>query len=170
MKLLTMTYPSPVGPLFLGSDGENLYWIDFGTAEEKMNKIQNWLKKHRIDPHFKEDPSSFEPVISQLEEYFSGDRKTFDVDFKFVGTEFQKQVWQALTQIPYGETVAYGDIAKTINKPKAVRAVGGALNKNPFSIIVPCHRVIGKNGSLTGFGGGLDKKTWLLEHELKYYD
>lgn len=102
-----------------------------------------------------------------MEEYFSGRLQNFDLPLKPKGTDFQKQVWKALLMIPYGETKSYGDIAKQIGKEKAVRAVGGANHVNPISIVIPCHRVIGKNGNLTGYGGGLEVKEKLLELERK---
>ena len=101
----------------------------------------------------------------QLNDYFAGKLKKFSLKFDFVGTEFQKEVWQALARIPFGETRSYGEIAKQIGRPKAVRAVGAANGKNPISIIVPCHRVIGSNGKLTGFAGGLETKATLLKIE-----
>ncbi len=107
-------------------------------------------------------------ALKQMNEYFSGKRKTFDLPLYFEGTEFQKSVWNELRKIPYGITVSYKDIAEGINNEKAVRAVGSANNKNKIMIIVPCHRVIGKNGKLVGFAGGLDKKEFLLEHEKKF--
>lgn len=105
--------------------------------------------------------------IGQLDEYFRGERKVFTVPIELDGTEFRKTVWQQLLQIPYGKTASYKDVANAIHNPKAVRAVGGANHNNPVSIIVPCHRVIGNNGGLTGYGGGLWRKEWLLEHERK---
>ena len=107
-------------------------------------------------------------TLKQMNEYFSGKRKKFDLPLYFEGTEFQKNVWNELRKIPYGITVSYKDIAEGINNEKAVRAVGNANNKNKRMIIVPCHRVIGKNGKLVGFAGGLDKKEFLLEHEKKF--
>lgn len=104
-------------------------------------------------------------VEQQLQEYFAGQRETFDVPLDFVGTDFQKSVWQALLTIPYGETRSYGDIARQIGNDKAVRAVGAANGKNPISIIAPCHRVIGSTGKLTGFAGGLETKRILLALE-----
>lgn len=101
----------------------------------------------------------------QLMEYFSGKRKTFDLPLAPSGTEFQKKVWKALCQIPYGETRSYGEIAAQIGNPKACRAVGGANNKNPIMIFIPCHRVIGADGSLVGFGGGIDAKKFMLNLE-----
>ena len=107
-------------------------------------------------------------AIHQLKEYFSGTRKSFDLPLEMNGTEFQKKVWNALLDIPYGETRSYKDIAEKIGNPKAVRAVGGANNKNKLMIIVPCHRVIGANGSLTGYAGGMEAKARLIELEKKY--
>ena len=106
--------------------------------------------------------------INQLDEYFSGERKIFHIDVILKGTEFQRKVWNTLKEIPYGVTVSYAMIAGKIGNKKAVRAVGNANNKNPVSIIIPCHRVIGSDGSLTGYGGGLWRKKWLLEHEGAY--
>lgn len=101
----------------------------------------------------------------QLQEYFTGKRKEFQLNLSVEGTDFQKQVWQQLKGIPFGECRSYGDIAQALAKPKAMRAVGAANGRNPLPIIVPCHRVIGSNGTLTGFAGGLDMKEWLLRHE-----
>ena len=103
----------------------------------------------------------------QLEAYFAGQRQTFDLPLKPLGTAFQQCVWQALTTIPYAATTSYGRISQQIQRPKASRAVGAANGRNPIPIIIPCHRVIGSNGTLTGFSGGLAAKQWLLEHELK---
>jgi len=104
-------------------------------------------------------------IQKQLTEYENGKRKVFELPLHLIGTDFQKQVWNALLEIPYGETRSYQEIAIRIGKPKALRAVGGACNRNPIGIIVPCHRVIGKNGSLTGYAGGLSYKELLLKHE-----
>ena len=101
----------------------------------------------------------------QIEEYFAGERRVFDLPLAPEGTAFQQRVWRALVQIPYGETVSYGHIARAIGRPAASRAVGAANGKNPIAIIIPCHRVIGANGTLTGYGGGLPTKQWLLAHE-----
>jgi methylated-DNA-[protein]-cysteine S-methyltransferase len=100
-----------------------------------------------------------------LAEYFSGSRRDFDIPLSLHGTVFQLRVWRTLTQIPYGETCSYGDLARRLDNPGASRAVGLANGRNPISVIVPCHRVIGANGSLTGYGGGLERKRWLLAHE-----
>ncbi|MFT6757823.1 MAG: methylated-DNA-[protein]-cysteine S-methyltransferase [Chitinophagales bacterium] len=103
--------------------------------------------------------------VTQLTEYFSGKRRQFDLTLTNAGTTFQNEVWQQLMAVPFGETASYQDIANNISKPKAVRAVGTANAKNPIFIIIPCHRVIGANGSLTGYAGGIDRKLWLLKHE-----
>lgn len=107
----------------------------------------------------------FTDTISQLDEYFAGNRTTFTVALSPQGTDFQQRVWRALMQVGYGDTVSYGNIAKQLGKPKASRAVGAANGANPIPIIIPCHRIIGANGKLTGFGGGLPTKQWLLAHE-----
>lgn len=110
-------------------------------------------------------PECLEDTVYQLREYFEGARKVFDVELNPVGTDFQKRVWKALLDIPYGKTVSYLDLSKTLGDVKAIRAVAAANGKNPLWIIVPCHRVIGSDGSLTGYAGGLHRKKWLLEHE-----
>ena len=104
-------------------------------------------------------------AVRQLAEYFDGNREDFELPLELEGTEFQRQVWTELTSIPFGQTVSYADLARAIGKPTAVRAVGAANGDNPVSIIVPCHRVIGSDGGLTGYGGGLERKEWLLRHE-----
>lgn len=116
-------------------------------------------------PDWKEDDTAFRHTKKQLDQYFSRQRTEFDLSLKPAGTDFQQQVWQALIDIPYGETVSYRFIAEYIDRPKAVRAVGNANGRNPIPIVIPCHRVIGKDGSLTGFGGGLPVKSFLLDLE-----
>lgn len=112
-----------------------------------------------------EETSLIKQCFQQLHEYFAGERTVFDLPLAPKGTAFQQSVWQALTTIPYGEVCSYGDIARQIGNPKACRAIGGANNRNPIAIIIPCHRVIGANGRLVGYGGGLDKKERLLALE-----
>lgn len=120
---------------------------------------------------FSESPEQpiFQQLTEQLGEYFAGDRQKFDLALAPVGTEFQRLVWAALSEIPFGETRSYGEQAHTIGRPKAVRAVGAANGMNPISIVIPCHRVIGANGNLTGFAGGIDVKQFLLKHESSIY-
>lgn len=124
------------------------------------------LKKHFKDFDLQEDASMNAGSIKQLEEYTEGSRKEFHLDLDIqIGTPFQQSVWQTLLTIPFGQTQHYGAIADGINNPKAVRAVGGAIGRNPISIVIPCHRIIGKNGSLTGYSGGIDVKKKLLAIE-----
>lgn len=112
-----------------------------------------------------EIPSSLQKCVAQLQEYFMGKRTHFDVPLNPQGTEFQKRVWQALIEIPFGKTISYAELSKKLGDIKAIRAVAAANGKNPLWIIIPCHRVIGSDGSLTGYAGGLWRKKWLLEHE-----
>lgn len=146
---------SPVGPLLLVGDERGLRMVEF------LHGRRPKLPK----PEWKKDKAPFGEVIRQLEAYFDGDLKQFDLPLVLEGTEFQLCVWRALRMIPYGETISYAQLAERIGKPKAVRAVGLANGSNPIPIVVPCHRVIGSNGSLTGFGGGLENKKKLLALE-----
>lgn len=111
------------------------------------------------------DPDAFGHVLTQLAEYFAGERAVFDLPLTLEGTPFQREVWQALREIPYGETRTYGDLAAALGRPNAARAVGLANGRNPLSIVVPCHRLVGSDGSLTGYGGGLERKRYLLDLE-----
>ena len=153
-------FESPVGPLLLAGSKNGLQLVSFGAGN----------RTSRVDPEWRLDNSAFVEVVRQLQSYFAGERKHFDLSLSLQGTDFQKTVWTALRQIPYGETISYKELAQMIGKPKAVRAVGAANGANPIPIIIPCHRVIGNDGSLTGFGGGLPLKKRLLElesHQLK---
>lgn len=152
---VTRTVDSPIGPLTLaGTDGvlTHLLMADQRHLPEELD-------------HWEHDDDAFAEVVEQLEAYFAGTRDTFDVELRLEGTAFQQEVWGALLEIPYGETRSYGEIAVRIGRPRASRAVGLANGRNPVSLIVPCHRVIGANGSLTGYGGGLDRKLALLNLE-----
>ncbi len=131
-----------------------------------------YMEEHRHAPALLDnlvaESAWFSDIATQLRSYFSGDLTTFDVPMQLVGTTFQCSVWKQLSAIPYGETISYGELARRIGNPNASRAVGLANGRNPISIIVPCHRVIGANGSLTGYGGGMERKSWLLQHELAF--
>lgn len=151
------TIKSPAGKLKLVASHRGLAAILWENDDPKRVRLSPLAEN-------KEHPVLLE-AERQLNEYFAGKRKTFSVKFDFAGTEFQKKVWQALATVPFGETRSYGQIARQIGRPKAVRAVGAATGKNPISIIVPCHRVIGSNGQLTGFAGGLQTKARLLRIE-----
>ena len=145
---------SPVGSLLLAKDESGLREIRF-KKDSDFDIPVDWTRSDK----------GLADVRRQLVEYFNGTRTTFDLPLAPEGTEFQKNVWQALTQIPHGTTVTYLDIANKLGRPGSVRAVGAANGANPISIIIPCHRVIGSDGSLTGYGGGLENKKWLLKHE-----
>jgi methylated-DNA-[protein]-cysteine S-methyltransferase len=149
------TLSSLVGELLLAGDADGLRMVGF----------QGGTHPTKPQPDWQEDPRPFKQVIAQLREYFAGKRREFDLPLVPEGTAFQLKVWSALRTIPYGKTWSYGELARHIRKPKASRAVGAANGQNPIPIIVPCHRVIGANGSLTGFGGGLKIKRQLLELE-----
>jgi methylated-DNA-[protein]-cysteine S-methyltransferase len=146
---------SPLGGLLLVGEGgvlRNLFMVDGRTP---VAPRREWV----------EDSAAFEAVRDQLAEYFAGKRTAFDLPLDLGGTSFQRRVWSALREIPYGETISYGELAQRIDSPRAVRAVGLANGQNPIGVIVPCHRVIGANGSLTGYGGGLENKRRLLDLE-----
>ncbi|GAA2071232.1 methylated-DNA--[protein]-cysteine S-methyltransferase [Streptomyces albiaxialis] len=150
------TIDSPTGPLTLVAD-EN------GALTGVYMENQRHRPPQETFGH--PDPEPFAEAVAQLREYFAGERREFTVPLALDGTPFQRTVWQALCEIPYGETVSYGQLAERLGKPNASRAVGLANGKNPVSIIVPCHRVVGANGSLTGYGGGLGRKRQLLDFE-----
>lgn len=156
---------SPIGPLLLASTEEGLCFIEFGEEQEALIPFQSWCKKTFLGVSPVYDEVMNAEAKQQLDEYFSGSRKQFDVPIVLYGTPFQKSVWSALTAIPYGETRSYKDMAAAIGASKAVRAIGGANNRNPIPVIVPCHRVIGSNGALVGYGGGLPIKQFLLTLE-----
>jgi methylated-DNA-[protein]-cysteine S-methyltransferase len=146
---------SPIGELILLGDGTSVSELLI-NGDGKFDR----RKQSRV-----QDQSAFADAIDQLDEYFAGERDEFDLALEPEGTEFQRAVWSALEQIPYGETRSYGEIAAAVGRPKAARAVGMANNRNPIAVVVPCHRVIGAGGALVGYAGGLERKTWLLDHE-----
>lgn len=149
---------SPVGELLLSGDGKALCGIGFPEGAMRREPEADWIL----------DEKPLREVKLQLGDYFAGKRKVFDLPLRLDGTTFQVRVLKALQTIPYGQTVSYSYIARRIGKPKAVRAVGAANGRNPIPIVVPCHRVIGANGNLTGFGGGLKTKEFLLRLESEY--
>jgi methylated-DNA-[protein]-cysteine S-methyltransferase len=151
---LYSTVDSPIGELLLTGDGHALHGLYMQDGRRK-----------RIDPGWERADEPFAAVVAQLAEYFAGERREFDVPLVLDGPPFQRQAWHALREIPYGETVSYGEQARRIGQPDAARAIGAANGQNPIAVIVPCHRVIGADGSLTGFGGGLERKRLLLDLE-----
>lgn len=148
-------FDSPVGRLLVAADAEGLLSIRFPTEKQV----------YRPQEHWRQDSQAFAEVFEQLQAYFTGELTRFALPVRFGGTDFQNRVWKILCAIPFGETISYQTLATRMGNPKASRAVGRAIGANPLPIIVPCHRVIGTNGSLTGFAGGLPIKKFLLEHE-----
>lgn len=146
-------YKSPIGLIEIGGSAEAVHSILFVERDDIVNTIHP------------ETPEVLVDCLHQLDEYFKGERHVFTFPYYFEGTDFQQTVWDALTTIPYAETGSYKDIAVSIKNEKAVRAVGTANGKNKLSIVIPCHRIIGANGKLTGYAGGLWRKEWLLQHE-----
>lgn len=155
--ILYSTVASPIGELTLTSDGTSVTGVYMHKQKHGAARTKDW----------KRDDAALKEPRAQLQAYFAGELREFDLPLAPEGTPFQQRVWRALCDIPYGETISYGELARRIGQPKASRAVGLANGRNPISIVVPCHRVIGANGSLTGYGGGLERKRWLLAHEGK---
>jgi methylated-DNA-[protein]-cysteine S-methyltransferase len=153
--ITTTTMQSPVGTLTLTAVDGRLTGLHMDGQRHAPDSSPDWAR----------DDDGLADVVAQLEAYFAGSRERFDVALDLQGTAFQRSVWQGLLEIPYGETMSYGELARRVGRPGASRAVGLANGRNPVAIIVPCHRVIGANGTLTGYGGGLDRKVWLLDHE-----
>ena len=175
-RILTVRYQAPCGEMLLGSLGDRLClcsWTHELHPGRVANRLRRILKAESEDcgqisgdtPGQSAFPEILLRTVRELDEYFRGERKEFDIPLLLAGSEFQKRVWQQLRHIPYGQTVSYGELAAAIGAPKSVRAVANANGANAISIILPCHRVIGSDGSLTGYGGGIDTKRYLLELE-----
>lgn len=157
-----MFYPSPVGMLKIEAIDGVIIEINF------IDDLEIQRNSNEKEIYHSADATILKKCSKQLDEYFSGERKTFDIALQQKGTLFQESVWNELTKIPYGKTVSYLHLAKMIGNEKAVRAVGTTNGRNNIAIVIPCHRVIGSDGSLTGYAGGLWRKKWLLEHENKF--
>jgi methylated-DNA-[protein]-cysteine S-methyltransferase len=151
------TCESPIQSLRLVSDGRSLTGLYMMSEKHLSASQSDWVKDDSVAP--------FAKAKEQLSAYFSGTLTEFDLPLQMQGTPFAKSIWDVLKTIPYGTTVSYGELAQQLGQPKASRAVGLANGRNPISIVVPCHRVIGANGKLTGYGGGVERKQWLLNHE-----
>jgi len=149
--------PSPIGDILLVSDGKHLTQVCMSMQKYDAEIGDDWVENRDAEP--------LATAAEQLDAYFSGRLRAFDLPLRMQGTAFQKLVWQELIKIPFGTTISYGELARRVDNPKASRAVGLANGKNPIAIIVPCHRVIGANGKLTGYGGGLPRKQQLLDLE-----
>ncbi len=176
MEILhSTTVASPVGPLFLAASGSGLVALEFDARLPGQQTIrpnprdlrgENDFRKSRTRMcRFEESATAMQAYVQQLDEYFAGKRREFSFALDLRGTDFQRDCWRALVAIPYGETRSYADIARAVGRPRGFRAVGMANNRNPVAIIVPCHRVIASDGTLCGYGGGLDVKRKLLQLE-----
>jgi methylated-DNA-[protein]-cysteine S-methyltransferase len=152
---ITTSMDSPIGPLTLTAVDGTLTGVHMHEQRHTPRLPAGCIRNDAELAH----------VVERLDAYFAGTLTDFDLPLAMHGTEFQRRVWASLREIPYGETISYGELARWVGNPKASRAVGLANGRNPVAIVVPCHRVIGADGSLTGYGGGLDRKVWLLEHE-----
>jgi len=152
-KVYRAYYSSPIGEIEITATDKELCGVDFIKGKEKRPATAR--------------SSALEEGVKQIDEYFKGKRRIFELRLRLPGTDFQNRVWRALLDVGFGATASYGEIAAAIGHPKAVRAVGGANGKNPIGIIIPCHRIIGSSGALVGYGGGLCRKKWLLDHEKK---
>lgn len=151
------TVDSPIGPLTLVASGGALVRVEMDGQAHSVPPAPDWVRD--------DDDAVLAATRAQLEEYFAGQRTAFDLPLAPAGTPFQLRVWEELARIPYGTTISYGELAERVDSPGASRAVGLANGRNPLAIVVPCHRVIGASGRLTGYGGGLERKAWLLDHE-----
>lgn len=159
---------SPVGPLFLAVSQKGLVALEFDArlpGQQSLRPNPRDLRQENKAIRFEESPATLQPYVRELDEYFAGGRREFTFPLDLRGTDFQLACWRALLAIPYGETRSYADIARAVGKANAFRAVGMANNRNPIAIVVPCHRVIASDGTLCGYGGGLDVKRRLLELE-----
>ncbi len=161
-------FTSPVGPLFLAASERGLVALEFDLrlpGQQSIRPNPRDLRTENRDMRFEESDNAMQVYVRELEEYFAGQRRKFQFPLDLRGTDFQRACWRALLAIPYGETRTYADIARAVGKPQGFRAVGMANNRNPVAIVVPCHRVIASDGTLCGYGGGLDLKRKLLELE-----
>jgi O-6-methylguanine DNA methyltransferase len=159
---------SAIGPLFLAASGRGLVALEFDArlpGQQSIRPNPRHLREEKRGIRFEDSPGQVQPYVDELAEYFAGKRREFTFPLDLRGTDFQLACWRALLAIPYGETRSYADIARAVGKPNAFRAVGMANNRNPIAIVVPCHRVIASDGTLCGYGGGLDVKRKLLELE-----
>jgi methylated-DNA-[protein]-cysteine S-methyltransferase len=159
-----MSAPKPIGLLFLAAGERGLRYLQF-MERKSIKRVIASLSPREPGAEWQPSLLTLKPVVEQLDAYFNGMLTVFELPLDLRGSDFQCAVWHGLRDIPFAETRSYGDIARAIRQPRAPRAVGLANNQNPIAIIVPCHRVIGADGGLTGYGGGLPRKKWLLEHE-----
>ena len=170
--LFSTTMPSPIGVLTIVADDGAIVAIRWDTESDERepdarNPVDAWLGRRRAEVHEAPDHPVLAAAVTQLTEYFAGERTAFDLPLAPAGTDFQRSAWETLRGIPFGVTVSYGEQAAAMGDKRKARAVGAANGRNPIPIVVPCHRVVGSNGHLTGFAGGIEVKAWLLDHELR---
>ena len=157
---------SPLGPIFVGGSDAGVHRIDFlDGGRGAADRIALLARESGEAPL--RDAGAASAVAAQLREYFAARLERFDLPLAARGSDFQRRVWRALSNVPYGETASYGEIARAVGNPAAARAVGAATGRNPLSLVVPCHRIVGAGGALTGYGGGLERKAWLLQLEAR---
>jgi methylated-DNA-[protein]-cysteine S-methyltransferase len=161
IRISAAALKTPVGMLYVAATAARLVSIELPRYHASRS-FERWMRE-RLFSH--SSTPALRKALAQLREYFAGKRRDFDVPLDPCGTDFQQRVWRAVAAIPYGETVSYGEIAVDLGTPHLARAVGAAVGANPIPIVIPCHRVLGADGSLTGYGGGLRMKAWLLQHE-----
>jgi methylated-DNA-[protein]-cysteine S-methyltransferase len=160
MTTLRARHASPIGDLLLVAEPDGA-----GRIALRGLYVPDHRRGPAVDPAWREDPAAFAEVAAALDAYFADGSAAFDLALDLRGTPFQREVWAALLEIPAGETVTYAELARRVGRPGAARAVGSAVARNPVSIVVPCHRVVGSDGDLTGYAGGIERKAWLLDHE-----
>ncbi len=161
---------TPIGTMIAATTDRGVCMLEFADSRHLASEMAQLAAEFGSEPLYHGTPppgSLLDDLARQLDEYFSGRRREFDIALELVGTEFQKRVWEGLRRIPYGHTVSYGEQAAALGRPTAVRAVAGANGRNKISIVLPCHRVIGADGSLTGYGGGVERKKALINYELR---
>jgi AraC family transcriptional regulator of adaptative response/methylated-DNA-[protein]-cysteine methyltransferase len=163
----TTIIETPLGEMAAAATREGICLLEFSDRHTLNKEFENiaWIFNAKLEPG---NNKHLRTLKKQLKEYFKGKRKEFSLSLVTPGTEFQQKVWDALKKIPYGTTISYLELAKSINNPGGVRAVAGANGSNRIAVIIPCHRVIGSDGNLVGYGGGLERKHWLIDHEKKY--
>lgn len=155
--MLITEFPSPLGRLLAVSNGEAVTGLHFETERHPPRRDAAWRRD--------DDDALLGRLRQQLYEFWEGGRRVFDLPVAPVGTPFQQAIWRAIAAVPFGEVITYGELARRVGSPRGMRAAGLATGRNPISIVIPCHRIVGSRGALTGYGGGLDRKVWLLRHE-----
>lgn len=167
MQIYSQEYVSPIGVMQIGATEDSLLFIEYADSPNCQKKIDSLITS--LSATICNEPSLFHSVITQqLDEYFAGKRREFSIKFQTIGTEFQQSVWHSLLAIPYGATTTYKQQSLAMNNPLAIRAIASTNAKNCINIVIPCHRVVGTNGSLTGYSGGIWRKRWLLDFELQH--